>query len=266
MFGWLPDPVDSRDHSATQVIQSAGRAGGKPSLLHLRKGKLEQGGTSSCVGHAVARGIHVSILGQLPEGKTVELPSAYFPYYNGRVAERIGMTPADRSAVKALEAPVVDEGSHARLVMKSTQALGYTPYSLWPNNPLRVNRRPSPRCYSRAFDQKGFRYARIYETGAARVDALIMALAAGWPVVFAMDVDEAFKDHVGTAPISTIGQRVGGHMLAALAFDGEAVVFDNWWGPRWGSGGLGRMTPALFGTVARDIYAIQAASPYSGGG
>lgn len=248
-LGWKRDAVDQRDLRFSAHVGGT-VPDGPLSLLEYRSRGWDQDGVSACVGFALARALHVSMLASHSEGAPE--PSPMFLYYNARAQEFAGQSPA----------PVEDGGSYPRLAMTALRNLGLCKESAWPFDPETRNQRPPLRCYRAAYDQKDAVYYRIDSDGPMRVLELRLALSKGYPVIFGLPVDRAFTEHVGPQAIDAIsGEILGGHMLCALASDEGEIVFCNSWGPSWGfSDGLGTMTDELFGSaMIGDVYAIEAA-------
>ena len=262
--GWIVDRPDGRDRRVQELYGRADTPvlptgmGASVSLLQHRQGRMLQGSTESCVGFAFSRAVHVNLLARGVSG--AELPAPLFLYYNGRIAEYAGLEPSEIP-------PLEDRGSRPRLVMQAARSHGYCKATDDPFDASLVNKRPPLRCYRRAVDQADLAFYRVSETGTARVEAVVRALRRGAGVLFGMRVDEAFLAHQGSEPVRGIGEQTAGrHMMTVLEHRLGAVTVDNWWRD-WGfDDGLGRIGDELFGSdEVSDVYAIHAASPYSGG-
>lgn len=263
-LGWVVDHHDARDRGIGELYGRADAPvlpagmGMSVSLLQYRPGHILQGPTQSCVGFAFSRAVYLNLAAR-GIAMHAEHPAPLFTYYNGRRAEYAGMDPADIP-------PLADTGSRPRLVMQASRSHGYCKASDYPWSPELVNRRPPLRCYRLAVDQSDLAFYRISDTGSARVEAVVRALRRGAGVLFGTRVDEAFLMHKGSEPVSQVGsQTVGRHMMTVLEHRGGAVTVDNWWSD-WGfDDGIGRIRDDLFGSSEiDDVYAIHAASPYSG--
>lgn len=257
-LGWKRDWNDDRDFKFGEKFGEKAPPGVLSLLEHRLRG-WDQRSTSSCVGFALARAIHVSWLvaghSDAPE------PSPAFLYANGRYAEQAGLNPDEAT-------PIDDSGSYPRLVMQAAQRLGVCKVSDWPLDPSNPNRRPSLRAMRNAFDQSNLEYYRIDSSGPQRINDVRVALSKNYPVIFGMVVGDAFMRHDGDEPIDNVGEPVGGHMMCALAHDDAGVLtFCNSWGPDFGfNDGLGRMTDNLFGSpLLGDVYAVVDVPYYSRG-
>lgn len=256
-FGWKPDRPDPRDRKV-----SAARIGYAPpgpvSLLPYRARRWYQDGVSSCVGHSLARNVHVSLLRQgfhdAPE------PSPMFIYLNARLQEWAG---EDVTKVPPLE----DGGCYPRLAMKALQQVGFCKEEDWPFHPSNRTVYPPRKIYKRAYDQRLLEYERIDSTDEERIEDIRASLHNGWPVGIALLVDRPFTEHQGAEPIEEVDitRPVGGHMLSLLAHDGAGnSIVDNWW-TDWGtSTGLGYLSDRLVCSAAvGDIYRVKAARMFT---
>ena len=85
-------------------------------------------------------------------------------------------------------------------------------------------------------------------------------LAAGFPVVIGMLVDDGFMAMRGSSIYSTQSGVVrGGHALVVVGYDDakQAYKVINSWGPGWGDQGFGWISYAIFRSVVREGYVAQ---------
>jgi len=272
-LGWREDAPDPLDFDV------AGRFGGPAvaftasSLRRFKNGYLYQNGFGACVGFALARALHMALLAadeRAGRPLSAAMPSPMFLYYNGRRQEAV-----EARALGQADPPVRDVGSFPRLVMKGAKAVGYCRERDYPfhdgaadiNGYPNDNRKPPPRAYMSAFDQRNLTYRRVYETTEeGRAREVARCLAAGIPVIFGMTVDTSFMNHDGRSVVTSIdlSKKVGGHMMTVLEATDDGPVVDNWWGDNWGDGGEARLSWSLFANpLVRDIYAIEAAPAFS---
>jgi len=257
-LGWREDVPDPRDFSFRDRVGLPSVGGTETlSLLQYRTRRREQLDENSCVGFALARAIHVCLLAAGHAGAPE--PSPAFIYFNGRAGEHAG------EDVSAMPAPIDDNGSRPRVVMQAARAHGFCSEADCPYDTSKRNERPKLTSYRRAYDQQALQYYRLDSDGQDRIDDLKTALRSRYPVIFGMDVDQAFLDHRGTGAVRSIGDVLGRHMMCVLGYDG-AVLVDNWWGDDWGfDDGFGRISDELWGSSrVADIYAVKAAPVYSG--
>lgn len=260
--GYLPDEHDGRDWPLGQLLMGIDREPRRgASLLSLRGPRLYQGAVSCCVGEALARSLHMSLRVQGGSEADTPVPSELFGYAAARRQKHVGMPIELRPALE-------DAGCFPRLALQAARAVGFVEQSVWPLDFARRNDDPPPDVLAQAFSQKGLSYARVAGEGRARLDNVETSLRMGCPVLFGIQVDQAFEDYVGSEPIAGIDTRgiLGGHMLAALEVRADGtVLFDNWWGTDWGfDDGFGLLAGELFGSsLITDVYAIQAAPVFA---
>lgn len=268
-LGYKQDELDERDLQAEVLLGAPGVTETivPASMMKYRDTELLQGRASSCVAHALSRAIDMCLRYELElAGKGhIQPPKASrrIIYYNARRQEAV------EAALRGQTAPqMADVGSFPRLAMRAVQKLGYCPEDLFPYNdtPSAIAEVPPPLAYRASIDQSGFRYARVGEFGNARVAEVARGLKIGKPSIFGMFVDSEFISNRGhrIERINTGDPNGGGHMLAVLEVTETDVIFDNWWGPRWGRGGLGYMSHSLFGSVVlSDVYMIETTPTFS---
>ncbi len=217
--GYLRDLPDERD----RPLYAMHLPGSPPPSVTLAEYALvlDQGGTLSCVAHAVAQGIHVA---RRARGLDSEMPSWGFLYWNSR-----GYHGAETE----------DGGTYPRTCLKSAVRFGAPSEAQCPWEPWQINRSPSWAAYRHAFDERGARgYLRLFETGSARLEAMRNALAAGFPVVFGTAVDEAFLDFSGGRVVGPPTEVAGLHAMLAVGYESGRFRVVNSWGTAWGEHGF----------------------------
>jgi hypothetical protein len=272
-LGWKEDAPDVRDFDNAERFGGPAVAFSPASLRAYKQGELYQNGFGACVAFALARAIHMALLvadERAGRPLSASMPSPMFMYYNARRQETVEAREDGRP-----DLPVIDKGSFPRLAMRAVQNIGFCREQDYPfadgaadiNGFPNDNRRPPPRAYMSAFDQRNLVYRRIYAYGAeARAREVARCLAAGSPVIFGMTVDEAFMDNDGPAVIDSVdlSKKVGGHMLLCLDADDTGPGIDNWWSSRWRQNGEARLTWDLFAQDhVRDLYAIDVVPAFS---
>ncbi len=266
-LGYLQDYPDARDRRVTSdyVGLRANRLVA-PNMRALRTKRILQGGAGACWGFGAARAIHMSLQLQTPVTRPlIPIPSPKFLYYNGRAQEYAGQ-PREN-----FPAQLADVGTRPRSGFKSIQALGFAPWDAAPYSDTDVVSRPARDAYLRAYDQKGFSYARIEGSPAERVDLAADAMMKGATIVVCMKVDEAFMWNRGEVVRSIDSSKVkGGHAVTLLDLTKGTADIDNWWedwgvpDPVWENDGVGRLSyDVLGGESVLDLYAITAAPIYS---
>jgi hypothetical protein len=220
LAAWTPTPssVDLRSHAPAVKNQNA---------------------CSSCCGHGTSTGISTTCRAQ---GRPLPFePSERGIYAVGRCIDRAPGT------------PLADDGAMPHQVMRGISAWGVRPTKAPTSTGLNSDCEPSnvndePKLGELQQDAKALivgEYA-ITATGAARVQQIRQALAAGFAVCFGVDVDAAFEAYDGTHVIGAPDpkQILGGHWLCAVGYRTDAtgktiVIFRNSWDVSWGIAGDG---------------------------
>jgi hypothetical protein len=101
---------------------------------------------------------------------------------------------------------------------------------------------------------------RIDDMGSARILAMKTALANGFPIAIAIQVDTAFEEFNGRTPLSAPNPNdlLGGHYIYTTGYDtlsNGRVIFNgpNSWTDQWGDGGFW-IGDESFIAEATDIY------------
>jgi hypothetical protein len=101
---------------------------------------------------------------------------------------------------------------------------------------------------------------RIDSTGSSRITAMKTALANGFPIALAVEVDSAFMDFNGTGVISApnLENSLGGHYIYVTSYEvlstGKTIFGGpNSWTDSWGDEGFW-LGDEGFIAGARDIY------------
>lgn len=253
-LGWKQDTHDARDFSAQRLAASP-RKFTTPCFRAFRKQRLYQGSASSCVAQALTRVIHIR---SLMTDKAAPISSPLYTYLVGRRQEYAGANPASIP-------PLDDSGMFPRLAMQATRAMGIVRWDDAPYDATKVLDDLDPALCLSAYDQRGMEYYRI---DGNRSDQVRDAMLRGFPCLFGMQVDKAFEDWDGSAPIASINgnELLGGHMLAPIeVLPNGDILFDNWW-DSWGiDDGLGILSKGLFESDwVGDVYAVKSVPLFGG--
>lgn len=250
--GHVADPAGHMVTSASRLLGAPKFPGPMRSVFLETAPIYDQGGTSSCVGYATARGVHTSLGAGIPFPDPVEL------YKLARAVDRSDMN-----------APLRDEGSMPNAAMRALGEWGASPWTasdeqkLKPASSTTVNDEPTFADLEAAasFQLKG--YYRIDDSAThVRMARIAQAIDAGIAVPFAVLVDQAFEDNDGLqlgAPDPA--GILGGHYICAIGYETSAsglmdITFANSWSFSWGAKGFGRGGSAFF-DGASDIYAMK---------
>ncbi|HQX48216.1 MAG TPA: C1 family peptidase [Steroidobacteraceae bacterium] len=238
-LGYRQDKPDERDYRYGASSVTLPPALFKEPDLSAYVGRIrDQGGTSSCVGQALAAAIEITSMAC--DGVPLNV-SASWLYAIAREAEGKSTIP--------------DDGSFPRLAMAAANARGIVPEKAYPFDEATVTKRPPPATSVSAYDFRGLRFFRIDATGNERLDALDDALRRGCAVLFGGPVSAQYQHNEGD-PIDTMGTSIGGHMQALVRCGSSPLVLNSW-GTLWGDRGYSHWTRDLVAHYpATDIYAV----------
>lgn len=239
-LGYLPErSPDSRDRDFQILSLGSAQLPAAYSLRDAVPDILNQLGTESCVAHAIIQAIRIQ---QSFRGRPCPLLSRLYLYFDAR-------------ALSGDE--LIDGGTYIRSGFKAFTNFGVPEEKYWPFSPLKVNWRPSwqaGRMAAKCFDLEG--YYRIWDSGAARLQAIKAAIWAGKPVVGGWRVTRAFTRDAGPAledlPTANI---VGGHAMVIVGYDGDEFIVLSSWGPTWRDQGFVRMT-ADYVLSASELFVV----------
>lgn len=250
--GHLLDTPDERDWQANGLLGAPRNLPGEASLEPFVKRVLDQGSSESCVGHAIAQAADIR-LGKLGFESPPVSPLAIY-------------TLARELARAKSSEPLEDAGSYARLAFKGARDFGLVSEDKWPLDMEHVNDDLPWDVLQAGSAFKVASWYRIASRGIGRVHDICNAIAQGWPVVFAVDVDQSFLDFVGKGRVPAYDpkQGVGGHMLCLVGYatDGPEKVFRvvNSWGESWGDHGFFWADQAwIAADTINDVYVTQVA-------
>ncbi len=247
-LGYVRDVPDTRD----KVFKAPPR-GALPktaSLLGSMLGIVNQGSLGSCVANSGFQAVRTR---QVIQGAaSPKLGSRLFGYYMARMI--------DRSAK-------YDAGTQIRSFFYAISKVGFPDEDLQPyddrddNDPEAPFRQPPPsKAVHQAYDRRSpVVYKRIPQ-GDAAWDGMKSAIAAGFPVVFGVDVDSDFTSD-NFDPKSVLGapnpnKIEGGHALTAMGYTEKYIVVVNSWGKSWGDGGICYFGPDYI-KQADDIWVVE---------
>jgi C1A family cysteine protease len=255
-LGYKPDPPKLPGQTPDRDARAKLRAAPIPyraSNRHLVLSVLDQGGLGSCVANAVMQAVRAS---QLKHGAgDPELGSRLWTYYLARASHN------EQNE---------DNGTFIRAAFGALVALGFPPESSWPysDDSKRFRMPPPPGVMREAYDQRApTEYHRIFETRAARGDAVKMALSQGYLVCFGGPVSVAFcEGDLGREPVRPpINEPIaGGHAQAIVGYDGDVFDVVNSWGESFGEGGYWDMSREYleWGEV-NDLWVCASAPSFS---
>jgi len=240
-LGYRPNPPDDRDLSIDAL--SLGQASANGRVLFVPE-ILDQGSTSSCVGHAMATAVGVM---EVENNLLYEPASPWFVYYHSRLQH------GDEK---------VDGGTYIRTACDAARHEGMPATQYWDRGALnfRVNRQPGRNAYRFAHGRRGLSYYRIKGFADEKLLQIRAAIDAGLPVIFGSTVRQSFLDWNGPDVIDAPKQSepvAGGHAMCMVGYDsarGFKIV--NSWGTRWRDHGCAWLTPDYVIGFCRDETVI----------
>lgn len=214
-FGYIPDPIDLRDHPFVRAARVA-----RPDHVDLRKSGgivFDQGQLGSCVLNAV--------VGSIADHQPGFIGSRLWAYYKTRV--RMGTTHED-------------SGATARAALTTVHKLGLAPEPDWPYDPGKFTISPPHKANTDAKHEVIDGYERI----GGGLDAMLDALAMGKDFVIGLALFDSFESDAvaanGQVPMPQHGE--GGpyyHEVRGVgyAMKSRQLICRNSWSDQWGDHG-----------------------------
>lgn len=262
-FGFIDDVPDARDNNFPLERIIGDPRAQLPKLVELGNYVdyvRNQGQTSSCVGFGVTRAINMRARIQ---GVGSKYGSALYAYTGGRAAQY--------DFISKLR----DEGSRPREVMKFVKDWGLASEDALPfdqakvNEPLDWKALESGNNQLERLDHNILGYYWIDGEGEDKILGFKRALASGYPVCFAVDVDVDFAQWNDDKPIPDLAEDadiLGGHYIVAIGYTPEDnILAVNSWGPSWGDFGFCEISKArIMNESTRAACAIEVAPAIDG--
>lgn len=254
--GWARDAADARDRTSAALLGAPANL--PPEALGLKELVTrvnDQKTSSSCVGQAIAKAIHVRLRKIKPPGAPEPAEPSSLSIY----------TPARRRATGPA-GPLVDQGCAPRDAMMSIRDVGVAREETWPFDLAAVDVDVPWDELQDASKFLVFEWYRVMADGAHRSDAVAQAVAKGFPVVFGLDLWQGFEDYAGGTLLEVGPDSVGGHMLCIVGYrtraDGKReFLIINSWSDQWGEGGFVWLHEDVIASPrADDFYVIQVAA------
>ena len=218
-FKTVASRPDSRDYTYRQ------KHTGYKQLVDLRSWDSmieDQGGLSSCSGHAITTCYEIHLKQKFPERFT-EL-SRLFVYYNTRLLENA--TNEDSGVVSI------------KNMLVAANKYGLCSEKLWPYEEKNVNITPSEECYLDGSHRKIINYQQLNT-----IADILEVLSDGIPIVIGMEIFDNFmmlnetNDVLKNPPATS--EYEGGHAIAIVGhrLDTQSFLVKNSFGTRWGNKG-----------------------------
>lgn len=239
LSGWKRNPEDKRDHSARPLL---GAPTNLPAewfgIVAYLIAALDQGGSSGCVGFAIAAAIMIRL-------RMLNL-------YVAAVSEWAIYAWARMMGKTSKDDPILDDGCMPRSAMEALRLHGVPLESDWPFDEATVNTELPWDVQQKASAARITKWARLDSDGIGLIHDIMHALVQGFPVVFGTFVDTAFMNVASAdslqsaAVVRTMNlrdSRGGGHMMCIVGYrtnsDGQIeFLVLNSWGLTFGYRGL----------------------------
>jgi C1A family cysteine protease len=153
-----------------------------------------------------------------------------------------------------------DKGTYISLAADVLRRFGICTEADWPFDLSKVTVPPSWRAMRKAYVHKITAWYKIKSSGANRVEDVIEALAAGYPVVYGTKVGSNWTKYTGKDPIGLPSDVLGGHATVLVGWDPARNLFigENSWG-NWGLNGFYELREEVISDdSSRDFIVIQA--------
>jgi C1A family cysteine protease len=235
-LGCNKDPKDKRDykfmmrHRATELPEAVEF----PERINWL---YDQGNEGSCVGHGMVSAFRNALL---LNGQTDVEFSRQMAYY-------IARRPYQKNQ---------DAGACIRDAIKAAKRYGICPESMWPYVYNNIFTRPLDECYVEAEKHQLLIGERVKKD----INAIKSAIAAGFGVVFGINVYESFfkvgKSGIVSIPDTKHEQYEGGHCMFMVGYSGGYFDVLNSWGRDWGNDGKCRIPENYMLEQANDLWAV----------
>lgn len=245
-LGYIRDIDDARD----RLIAAHPRIAGSSllSTVDLRPWAPpidDQKGTSACVGFTLAAGFDIRARLQ---GLDVPRLSPRAIYTLARSGDSI----------------LVDQGCRPRDAMMGLRSWGVMSIDRVPFSEETIDEPLPWDAYQHGHDARACEFWRIPSYGEERVEDVMRALSAGFPVALAQPVDLSFDSLTAGRVLGPVaGQDRGGHFTLAIGYRTDGVfIMRNSWGRNWCDGGYYLMSPERLASVwITDVWVLEACSP-----
>lgn len=235
-LGCIPDKPDERDARFAEMLLGVSTPPPAHDLSEFVPSVLDQYG-NSCVGQSWAQAIRMSMLID-GWGSRAFLPSPHAIYYWAR-----GYSGMQNQ----------DSGTYLRDGARALLKLGFAPESAWPSKPSTLMRAPNITALGAAADQR--KLGGYYRIARGDTGAIRLAIAAGHPVVFGMQVGRSFTDGSTTTIDRDSGAQKGGHAMVVTSYESDRFKILSSWGTVWSRNGFAWVTERRM-QEAFDVWSV----------
>ena len=158
---------------------------------------------------------------------------------------------------------LLDEGCFPRNAMRFVQTNGVAREEAYPFDPAKINDKTPWDVLQDASRFLLFGWWRIYASGQQRSDAIAQALVNDFPVIFGMEIDNAFFGYSGGTIVGLNADVAGGHMLFIVGYRTgtdwkREFLVANSWSTGWGENGMCWIhEDVLESSRCSDFYVIE---------
>jgi hypothetical protein len=224
-LGCRPDRIDSRDRSFIELPLGVTRAPVAHDLSEFLGEVLDQGATNACVGFSWAQALRMQMAA---DGWGAPfLPSPHAIYFWSRAFTGLEKT---------------DGGSFLRDGARALQQFGFPTEKAWPSEVRTVNRAPGIAAFRSAADTR--RLAGYYRIARGDTASMRLAIAAGRPVVFGLQLGQSFLEGNEETIDRDSGRQLGGHAMIVVGYSTTRFRVVSSWGRFWRDNGLAWISEA----------------------
>jgi C1A family cysteine protease len=255
--GFRPEPLPVTDEekanwekysfSVALKPQLAGYSAQASDLRPFSSPRHDQKRSSTCVAQSTIKALELKRIQKYGTAAHVDL-SRLALYFLAREL----MSPPETS---------VDKGTIISLAADALRRFGVCEETLWPftDDLSQICTSPTWSAMRRAYVHKISSWHRITETGNDRVDAVILALASGNPVVYGTKVGDNWMQYTSSSePLGIPTNILGGHATVLEGWNNKSFLGENSWGT-WGKNGFYEIQPEVIASdSSSDFVVIQA--------
>jgi hypothetical protein len=219
-LGCLPDPLDSRDAGFHEMPLGVSTPPPSADLSGHVATVLDQTSTNACVGYSWAQALRIQMILDGWGARTF-LPSPHAIYFWARAYT--GMQNQD-------------SGTFLRDAARALKQFGFPSETAWPSKPRTVQNAPGIAAFRSAADQR--KLAGYYRIARGDTGAMRLAIAAGKPVVFGLQLAKSFLEGSEKTIDYDTGRATGGHAMIVTSYESDRFKVLSSWGSSWRENGF----------------------------